>query len=137
MYNILDEIHKFSPWLLLWLEKKVYSLFFKKTVICLAHMGESISTASWPRASCSSFIAQLPTLIQTAHLCGICDDLNTKFQADTYSSNYLRAPYHNFFPRVAKTFSLSYFSLHIHRGGQLSSQSSHLISCFWDTFFHA
>ena len=40
--------------------------------------------------------------------CGICDDLNTKFQASTYSSNYLRAPDHNFFPRVAKTFSLSY-----------------------------
>ena len=28
--------------------------------------------------------------------CGICDDLNTKFQPSTYSSNYLRAPYHNF-----------------------------------------
>ena len=42
MYNILDEIHKFSPWLLLWLEKKVYSLFFKKTVICLAHMGAAL-----------------------------------------------------------------------------------------------
>ena len=69
--------------------------------------------------------------------CGICDNLNTKFQASTYSSNYLRAPYHNFFPKVAKTFSLSYFSHHIHRGEQLSSQSSHVISCFWDTFFHA
>ena len=43
--------------------------------------------------------------------CGIYDDLNTKFQASTYSSNYLRAPYHNFFPKVAKTFSLSYISL--------------------------
>ena len=69
--------------------------------------------------------------------CGICDNLNTKFQASTYSSNYLRAPYHNFFPKVAKTFSLSYFSHHIHRREQLSSQSSHVISCFWDTFFHA
>ena len=69
--------------------------------------------------------------------CGICDNLNTKFQASTYSSNYLRAPYHNFFPKVAKTFSLSYFSHHVRRRGQLSSQSSHVISCFWDTFFHA
>ena len=37
--------------------------------------------------------------------CGICDDLNTKFQASTYSSNYLRAPYHNFFPRVLSSYS--------------------------------
>ena len=54
-----------------------------------------------------------------------------------YSSNYLCVPHDNFFPKVAKTFSLSYFSHRIHRRGHLPSQSSHVISCFWDTFFHA
>ena len=45
-------------------------------------------------------------------------------------------PTTNFFQKLRK-HSLSYFSHHIHRREQLSSQSSHVISCFWDTFFHA
>ena len=72
MHNILGEIHKISLWLLLWSEKRcILSSLQRQWSVLL----------TWEKAyelwanqetdigiSCSSFIAQLPTLIQTAHL---------------------------------------------------------------------
>ena len=60
------------PLVVTMIRKKVYSLFFTKTVICIPHMGESICLPADQETDigilCCSFITQLPTLIQTAHL---------------------------------------------------------------------
>ena len=60
------------PLVVTMIRKKVYSLFFTKTVICIPHMGESICLPADQKTDigilCCSFIIQLPTLIQTAHL---------------------------------------------------------------------
>ena len=60
------------PLVVTMIRKKVNSLFFTKTVICIPHMGESICLPADQETdigiSCRRFIAQLPTLIQTAHL---------------------------------------------------------------------
>ena len=75
MHNIQNEIHKFSPWLLVWLEKRCIlssQLLRQRSVLLTlekvydlpADQKTDIGTC----ISCSSFITQLPTLIQTAHL---------------------------------------------------------------------
>ena len=72
MHNILGEIHKIYLWLLLWSEKMciLSSLQRQWSVLLtwekayeLQANQETDTGISW-----SSFIAQLPTLIQTAHL---------------------------------------------------------------------
>ena len=72
MHNILDEIHKFSPWLLLWLEKRfiLSSLLRQWSVFLTWEKGYELPANQETDIgiSCRSFIAQLPTLIQTAHL---------------------------------------------------------------------
>ena len=83
MHNILDEIHKISLWLLLWLEKRCILSSLQRQWSVLLTWEKAYELRANQETdtgiSCSSFIAQLPTLIQTAHLFwhNICNILFT------------------------------------------------------------
>ena len=72
MHNILEVIHKFSPWLLLWLEKRWILSFLRRQWSVFLTWEKVYELPADQETDigilCCSFITQLPTLIQTAHL---------------------------------------------------------------------
>ena len=72
MHNILEVIHKFSPWLLLWLEKRCILSFLRRQWSVFLTWEKAYELPADQETDigilCCSFITQLPTLIQTAHL---------------------------------------------------------------------
>ena len=72
MHNILEVIHKFSPWLLLWLEKRCILSFLRRQWSVFLTWEKAYELPADQETDigilCCSFITQLPTVIQTAHL---------------------------------------------------------------------
>ena len=72
MHNILEVIHKFSPWLLLWLEKRCILSFLRRQWSVFLTWEKAYELPADQETDigilCCSFITQLPTMIQTAHL---------------------------------------------------------------------